>query len=173
MDEPRDTRPAFPGDDRDAFREKLLRYRAGTLDRIADAIGKWCLRASVATGREDDPIVLALTAGPTDPKPLAPVCAHLAAWWRLANGQATAAPETGDPLVDYLEHGLDRDEWIHDEVTAWFLDAPELLRLAALLLARPPSAQPPAVERELREALQRRYPLPPPERPDLAGDPRP
>jgi hypothetical protein len=168
---PPETRPFFAGDDWDQLREEQYQYRAGTLAKIAERIIKAYLRASVATGREDDAIALALRAGPPDDTPLTLAFTHLAAYWRYSHGHVTTV-EAAHPFFDHLDHVLACEKWISDEVAAWFLDCPRLVRLAAILLVRPPLARPLAVEAELWGILQRRYPLPPPEQPDLLGDPR-
>jgi hypothetical protein len=167
-----ETRPFFAGDDWDELREDQYWNRYQTRAGIADRIVKAYLRAAVATGREDDAIALALRSGAPDATPLMLAFAHLAAYWRYAHAHAAFRERFYDPDRDWIVW----ERWILDEVAAWLLDCPRLLRLAVILLVRPPPVQPPVqpllAEAEMWELLQRRYPLPPPEQPDLLGDPR-
>lgn len=162
--EPPETRPFFAGDDWHELREDQYWNRYQTRTRIADRIIKAYLRAATATGREDDAIALVLRSGAPDATPLMLAYAHLAAYWRYARAHGALCHPDPDSSV--------WEEWILDEVTAWFLDCPKLVRLAAILLVRPRFAQPLAVEAEMWGLLQQRYRLPPPEQADLLGDPR-
>jgi hypothetical protein len=153
-------RPAFVGDDFDALRREQ-NWNAPRA-AIVDQVTRNYLRAAAAAGRENDAVAVALRDGRSNPRAIAIVHHHLAAWWRLVHGHLQAPVEAEAGRASDLATAW--RTWARDTVTLWIFDAPQLLRHAAAALTRARGPEALAAERTLADELQA---LPPPSHPDL------